>query len=894
MKKYKIKKVLFVSQVLLLITLLVLVNSIGFTMYSNEFSDRQDTYINEALENLVSQRDVYLSTAIFVSKINAANQSVVNYLSSIDNDYKEESISNLQFQMKKQIDENYLRIKDEYSYISNLAILDMNGFIVYEALGNKIENPRSDELTIKAQRGLESNGVNYSLEAKKIVLEGNYPVYSDGKVVGLVKSQIYLDNTIFSNMKDEYSFDVGIMYNEDIMYFSNADADLDSLIVKTGLGKSIINEKVYDELYEKDMIYIEKVSFWGDDRYLTILKPLISYDEKLLGICILSYDLKAEKIANLNTIKNMITMMAMVAFLIILLGYIVTSHISVSIITLKNKLKIINDNNLANIEIDLDTKIEEIDDLLKEFNSMIERIVGHKEENKYLEILSNKDGLTGFWNHKFFYEKLSDYMIDSKQFSLLFLDIDKFKQINDKLGHKIGDRVLLELSRSLSERYPEYEYFRYGGEEFAIVMMDTRVVDAFQIAENIRSFVETSEKIKEISHGAGITISIGVTSSEIGSLSIDELVSKADKAMYYGKYNGRNQSNIFDNEVELFFETQEADIIKRESIHTAVESLISTLEEKDFYSGSHSKFVEKFSVMLGKRIGLSSNSLDNLKMAASLHDIGKIGVPDQILKSNNQLNEVDYEVAKEHSTIGFNIAKHLFKDEEILKGIRNHHERWDGCGYPDKLKKDSIPLFARIISIADTYHSMIYGSHYRVKKSKEDAVDDLIRNSGTQFDPSLVDIFIDIVNDNYIYNGVEKDMDEIIQSTDEYVSTPLGMYDVYDSTHYVMEVDKNYKIIFVNKAISDMLGAEADELIGKKCYTSILGNKSSCSNCKIPEVIYEKSVKESTKVERRKNGEIVAINQVFMPLFDAEGNVDHIMEFAYDKESKDLQKIEND
>lgn len=891
MKKYKFKSLLFMTQIVLLISILILVNGVGFIMFSKEFSENQDRYIEDGIESLEKQKKEYTSDALFISKINSVNSKLVDYLTykAMENSDKTK-LSELYLGMQNQINHNFKLIKYDYPYIADIEIIDTNGLVMYRTERNEYGDLRDDVLTIKALEGNESMGVNKSDEVDKIVLEGNYPVYSRGVVIGIVKTKIYLDDMLFNIIKANVKFDIGIIYNKNMMYFSNGDLDIDNLIVKTELGKSQINEKIYDDIINKGSIFIDKVSFWGDERYLTILNPLKSYDGKAVGVFIISYDLANQKLANMSIVKTMSMMMIIVALIAIILGYIATGYLTKSVIYLKNNIRDADEND-ENVEIEVDTKIEEVNDLSIEFNRMIKRVIGHKIENEYLEIVSNKDSLTGFWNHKFFYEKLADYMIEGIPFALLFLDIDKFKNINDSLGHKVGDMVLVELSKVLSEDYPQFEYFRYGGEEFAIVMEKTMVLDAYKIAENIRNQVEASESIKKITQGLSVTISIGITTSESGKLNLDEIISNADKAMYFGKYNGRNQSNIYDNEVEIFFETQEGDIIKRESIHTAVESLISTLEEKDYYSSSHSKFVEKFSFMLGKRIGLSLNSLDNLKMAASLHDIGKIGVPDSILKSNNLLNKNEYEIAKEHATVGFNIAKHLFKDEEILKGIRNHHERWDGKGYPDKLKAEKIPLFARIIAIADTYHSMVYGSHYRVKKTKEEAIEDLVVNSGSQFDPSLVDIFVDIVNDNYIYNGVECDVEKIINSSEREVSSAaLGTYDIYDSTNYIMEVDKDYNIIFVNKAIADRLNMNADDLIGKKCYKSIYGNMTTCSNCKMPEVIYEKSVKESTKMDRRKNGDLVKLNQFFMPLFDDKGNVDHIMEFAYNREPKDPKK----
>ena len=167
------------------------------------------------------------------------------------------------------------------------------------------------------------------------------------------------------------------------------------------------------------------------------------------------------------------------------------------------------------------------------------------------------------------------------------------------------------------------------------------------------------------------------------------------------------------------------------------------------YTGEHSKMVSKYSILIAEKLGFTESEKNKLRIGALLHDCGKIGVPDNIINKPEKLSDEEFTIIKSHTLLGYNIIKHMTNDEEIINCVRSHHERWDGKGYPDGLSGNSINLFARIVCIADVYHAMTSDRPYRKALTKEKAIDEFKRGKGTQFDPKLVDAFVEIIERKY-------------------------------------------------------------------------------------------------------------------------------------------------
>ena len=379
-------------------------------------------------------------------------------------------------------------------------------------------------------------------------------------------------------------------------------------------------------------------------------------------------------------------------------------------------------------------------------NDITEHVIA-KNEKESFRYLSITDALTGLYNHRYFYDYLKkEFNKNSNQISILFCDIDRFKQVNDSYGHVIGDMILRETANIIKEEVDEFGIaFRYGGEEFIVILNEYSENEALSVAEGIREKIKNAIVLQEEKRGQSVTISIGVASYPLNASNIEELIVKADKALYFSKQNGRNQCNMYNKEMDRILESKKEEAAKKELLIDSVYSLAKAIDVKDSYTGMHSEMVAKYTLLLAEELGMTEEEKDELKIGALLHDCGKIGVPDNIINKQGKLSEEEFDIVKNHTILGSEIASNIIKTQEIKACIRNHHERWDGKGYPDGLQGENIPKYARIVCIADAYHAMISDRPYRKGLSREEAFNQLIINKGIQFDSKLVDVFIEAI-----------------------------------------------------------------------------------------------------------------------------------------------------
>lgn len=200
--------------------------------------------------------------------------------------------------------------------------------------------------------------------------------------------------------------------------------------------------------------------------------------------------------------------------------------------------------------------------------------------------------------------------------------------------------------------------------------------------------------------------------------------------------------------------------IEKIDFHEFIESVTNMLEIRDTYTKGHSNRVADYAELIAKEMGLSNDMIDKVHFAGHLHDIGKIGIPDSILKKCGKLTDIEFDIIKSHSIMGYNILKNIAGFSEFSSIVRHHHERWDGLGYPDNLKGEEIPLKSRILSVADAFDAMTSNRVYRRSLSIEESVDELLKNSWKQFDGDVVNSFMKIINTDKIR--------EIMFSKDEY------------------------------------------------------------------------------------------------------------------------------
>jgi len=356
---------------------------------------------------------------------------------------------------------------------------------------------------------------------------------------------------------------------------------------------------------------------------------------------------------------------------------------------------------------------------------------------------SRTDELTELFNRRHFEERLKEEIARHSRhgnvFSIFLLDLDNFKTYNDIYGHPSGDNLLREIGGIIkSSTKSTGQAFRYGGDEFIVILPQTAMEDAHIVAERVRGLIAGEMETKEIA----VTCSIGLASYPSDGVISGELVTVADTALYYAKRTGGNRVYLSS---KLLSEPEVgAGIDARSQGLSAVYALVSTVEARDHYTYGHSKKVNTYAVALAESIGLPPDEVSKVSTAALLHDIGKVGIPDKILNKKGKLSEEDWEAIRSHPRLGANIVGNVPRLGPCLPAILYHHERWDGNGYPEGLKGENIPLGARILSVADMFASMTSPRSYRDALSEKEGLEQLRKDAGTQFDPNLVKVFINV------------------------------------------------------------------------------------------------------------------------------------------------------
>ena len=323
------------------------------------------------------------------------------------------------------------------------------------------------------------------------------------------------------------------------------------------------------------------------------------------------------------------------------------------------------------------------------------------------------------------------------------MDIDYFKNYNDNNGHQAGDLLLSEVGSILRNSVRKGDIVaRYGGEEFAVILPNTYEKEAIKIGEKIRMNIENTYFLgQENQPNQNITMSIGVSSYPLRAKSKHQLINTADDALYRAKSLNKNRVELYYNVLEEICQEIHID---QYTIHS-LKSLISKINKKDRYTYGHTERVVIYVGWLADELNLSNEDKFNLKLAAYLHDIGKIEISADILNKKERLTEEEFDILRDHPVLGENLVKKIESFSSLLPLIRHHHEKYDGTGYPDRLKGEEIPYLARIITIADSFDAMTSHRPYNMRKSHEDAMNELKRYSGIQFDPQLVEKFTDML-----------------------------------------------------------------------------------------------------------------------------------------------------
>ena len=355
---------------------------------------------------------------------------------------------------------------------------------------------------------------------------------------------------------------------------------------------------------------------------------------------------------------------------------------------------------------------------------------------------ANTDGLTELYNHRHFHERLDQEIARGSRFgaifSLIMLDLDHFKIFNDNYGHMAGDEVLRKIGRCIEGSIRSVDMaFRYGGEEFTVILPETQLNDAYKVAERIRKTIEA----KASPGTMPITASLGISSWPVDGMTKEDIVSRADAALYHAKQMGRNCTCLSSEFVKGQTSLVSLELETKARALSIIYALAATVDAKDHSTYGHSKKVSQYAVSISEMLGLPQDRTATIRAAGLLHDIGKISIPDSILNKAGPLTDEEWEPVKAHPELGVDILKHVIDLVNCLPAILHHHEHYDGTGYPAGLKGDEIPLEARILAIADAYDAITSIRSYHPQLSPQQALDELRRCAGTQFDPELVKTF---------------------------------------------------------------------------------------------------------------------------------------------------------
>ncbi|UNC93394.1 histidine kinase N-terminal 7TM domain-containing protein [Candidatus Contubernalis alkaliaceticus] len=367
---------------------------------------------------------------------------------------------------------------------------------------------------------------------------------------------------------------------------------------------------------------------------------------------------------------------------------------------------------------------------------LISDITDRKRYEEQLTYLSLHDQLTGLYNYTFFEEELNrlsksrDYPI-----TIIAADVDGLKFINDTMGHDRGDKLLKICAKVLKKSLRESDILaRVGGDEFTVLLPRTENKKGKEIVERIR--LQVVRYNKQFIH-LPLSISLGIATAKNQQECLRETYKKADDLMYRSKilHGSGARSQI-------------------------MSTLLAALSERDFITEGHTQRLSKLCKVMGEMMDLSSRQIIDLVLLAQVHDLGKVGIPDHILFKKGPLTEDEWEIMRQHPEKGYRIAVSSPELKEVAELILKHHERWDGNGYPLGIKGKEVPVECRILSIVDAFDAMTNDRPYQKGKSKEEAVEELRRCAGTQFDPELVEKFLSVLDWLIIDEEIDEEIEE--------------------------------------------------------------------------------------------------------------------------------------
>ena len=626
--------------------------------------------------------------------------------------YRDDIYEFVRNENKDYLKSNFLPTDFEDNRIDFVIIADNSGNTLYSQAYD-YENKKPAAVSPDIKDFLNNNpqllfaGISYADKVSGIFnVSDKYVIYSSNKIIksnnsgpalGSLIMGRYLDENTLSVLSEITGSQIKFLPIEEIMLSDG----------KTDVAEEISRTKTY-------YIYPES------DSMMNAFIPVADFRGDIIG----AFQVNITRDIFLEGMSNILDFSFLVLISIILftlLSALFIQKIVIKRITnLNNAVNEVNVRELSEINYK-DNGRDEISNLASSIKIMLHKI---KESNLELKYLKFYDKLTGLYNRSYLEEEIR--RLDNSRnlpLSIILVDINGLRIINDAFGTKTGNGVLKKTANCLKNSCRKGEIVaRWGGDEFIIVLPSTSKEDTEKIAERI-----VQNCLKMSYKNVIINVSIGISIKLKPNEDIQDIIIEAETRLYRHK------------------------LFEKDSVSSSIIlSLERTLWAKSSETEEHAERLKKMSVAIGKQLGLSTNQLDDLKLLSSLHDLGKVGISEAILTKKEKLDDRDWEIIKKHPDIGYQIAKSSPQLSHIAECILHHHEWWNGTGYPGGLKGEKIPLLSRIISIVDAFDVMINGRIYKNPVTVQEAINELQRSAGRQFDPQLVKLFVKIITEGEI------------------------------------------------------------------------------------------------------------------------------------------------
>ncbi len=396
-------------------------------------------------------------------------------------------------------------------------------------------------------------------------------------------------------------------------------------------------------------------------------------------------------------------------------------------------------------------------DLEKAHKIISNAYISLEEAHTVIQMQALTDGLTGLPNHGAIIEQIEAELLHCQatqsNCAIIFADIDHFKSINDTWGHAAGDTALYAVGQRLREGIRKNDSIgRYGGEEFAILLTNIEQAEALELSERLRCTIADTPCLwqKENTHSViqiPLTASFGLAAYPLDGATARELLDTADAAMYTAKHTGRNRVCLPDEVDVALLKESKSKQLPQYTEHSILQTISTMATFHDEETQAHANRMIRLAEATMRVLNRPEDEIVLLRLAAQLHDVGKVGIPDAILHKPGPLTEDEWGIMRRHPQIGQQILTQARGQFGLVSHIVvAHHERWDGQGYPYRLAQQEIPLGARILSVIDSYDAMTSSRPYREALSTATACKELQRCAGTQFDPEVVDAFLQVLN----------------------------------------------------------------------------------------------------------------------------------------------------